>query len=129
MSMRGKKLARAGKLSDSTIKRGRSKVESFVIHNTTDKEVDWMKGSNVDGKLWKSKNGRSGRIRGMRTTTGRSIDMFNLSVEKTESMREEVEMVRSFRKLEGEEFLKVKKELLVANNKKMMEKMLKSWEK
>jgi hypothetical protein len=44
-------------------------------------------------------------------------------------MREEVEMVRSFRKLEGEEFLKVKKELLVANNKKMMEKMLKSWEK
>ena len=43
MSMRGKKLTRAGKLSDSTIKRGRSKVESFVIHNTTDKEVDWMK--------------------------------------------------------------------------------------
>ena len=116
--MRGKKLARAGKLSDSTIKRGRSKVESFVIHNTTDKEVDWMKGSNVDGKLWKSKNGRSGRIRGMRTTTGRSIDMFNLSVEKTESMREEVEMVRSFRKLEG-------KELLVAKNKIMMEKLMK----
>ena len=118
MSMRGKKLTRAGKLSDSTIKRGRSKVESFVIHNTTDKEVDWMKGSNVDGKLWKSKNGRSGRIRGMRTTTGRSIDMFNLSVEKTESMREEVEMVRSFRKLEG-------KELLVAKNKIMMEKLMK----
>ena len=118
MSMRGKKLARAGKLSDSTVKRGRSKVESFVIHNTTDKEVDWMKGSNVDGKLWKSKNGRSGRIRGMRTTTGRSIDMFNLSVEKTESMREEVEMVRSFRKLEG-------KELLVAKNKIMMEKLMK----
>ena len=118
MSMRGKKLTRAGKLSDSTIKRGRSKVESFVIHNTTDKEVDWMKGSNVDGKLWKSENGRSGRIRGMRTTTGRSIDMFNLSVEKTESMREEVEMVRSFRKLEG-------KELLVAKNKIMMEKLMK----
>ena len=118
MSMRGKKLARAGKLSDSTIKRGRSKVESFVIHNTTDKEVDWMKGSNVDGKLWKSENGRMGRIRGMRTTTGKSIDMFNHSVEKTESMREEVEMVRSFRKLEG-------KELLVAKNKIMMEKLMK----
>ena len=118
MSMRGKKLTRAGKLSDSTIKRGRSKVESFVIHNTTDKEVDWMKGSNVDGKLWKSENGRMGRIRGMRTTTGKSIDMFNHSVEKTESMREEVEMVRSFRKLEG-------KELLVAKNKIMMEKLMK----
>jgi hypothetical protein len=118
MSMRGKKLARAGKLSDSTVKRGRSKVESFVIHNTTDKEVDWMKGSNVDGKLWKSENGRMGRIRGMRTTTGKSIDMFNHSVEKTESMREEVEMVRSFRKLEG-------KELLVAKNKIMMEKLMK----
>ena len=118
MSMRGKKLARAGKLSDSTIKRGRSKVESFVIHNTTDKEVDWMKGSNVDGKLWKSENGRMGRIRGMRTTTGKSIDMFNHSVEKTESMREEVEMVRSFRKLEG-------KELLVSKNKIMMEKLMK----
>ena len=118
MSMRGKKLARAGKLSDSTVKRGRSKVESFVIHNTTDKEVDWMKGSNVDGKLWKSENGRMGRIRGMRTTTGKSIDMFNLSVEKTESMREEAEMVRSFRKLEG-------KELLVAKNKIMMEKLMK----
>jgi len=116
--MRGKKLARAGKLSDSTVKRGRSKVESFVIHNTTDKEVDWMKGSNVDGKLWKSENGRSGRIRGMRSTTGRSIDMFHLSVEKTESMREEVEMVGSFRKLEG-------KELLVAKNKIMMEKLMK----
>ena len=118
MSMRGKKLARAGKLSDSTVKRGRSKVESFVIHNTTDKEVDWMKGSNVDGKLWKSENGRMGRIRGMRTTTGKSIDMFNHSVEKTESMREEVEMVRSFRKLEG-------KELLVEKNKIMMEKLMK----
>ena len=118
MSMRGKKLARAGKLSDSIIKRGRSKVESFVIHNTTDKEVDWMKGSNVDGKLYKSENGRMGRIRGMRTTTGKSIDMFNHSVEKTESMREEVEMVRSFRKLEG-------KELLVAKNKIMMEKLMK----
>ena len=118
MSMRGKKLARAGKLSDSTVKRGRSKVESFVIHNTTDKEVDWMKGSNVDGKLWKSENGRMGRIRGMRTTTGKSIDMFNHSVEKTESMREEVEMVRSFRKFEG-------KELLVAKNKIMMEKLMK----
>ena len=118
MSMRGKKLARAGRLSDSTVKRGRSKVESFVIHNTTDKEVDWMKGSNVDGKLWKSENGRMGRIRGMRTTTGKSIDMFNHSVEKTESMREEVEMVRSFRKLEG-------KELLVAKNKIMMEKLMK----
>ena len=118
MSMRGKKLARAGKLSDSTIKRGRSKVESFVIHNTTDKEVDWMKGSNVDGKLWKSENDRMGRIRGMRTTTGKSIDMFNHSVEKTESMREEVEMVLSFRKLEG-------KELLVAKNKIMMEKLMK----
>ena len=118
MGMRGKKLARAGKLSDSTVKRGRSKVESFVIHNTTDKEVDWMKGSNVDGKLWKSENGRMGRIRGMRTTTGKSIDMFNHSVEKTESMREEVEMVRSFRKLEG-------KELLVAKNKIMMEKLMK----
>ena len=118
MSMRGKKLARAGKLSDSTIKRGRSKVESFVIHNTTDKEVDWMKGSNVDGKLWKSENGRMGRIRGRRSTTGKSIDMFNHSVEKTESMREEVEMVRSFRKLEG-------KELLVAKNKIMMEKLMK----
>ena len=118
MSMRGKKLARAGKLSDSTVKRGRSKVESFVIHNTTDKEVDWMKGSNVDGKLWKSENGRMGRIRGMRTTTGKSIDMFNHSVEKTESMREEVEMVRSFRKLKG-------KELLVAKNKIMMEKLMK----
>ena len=118
MSMRGKKLARAGKLSDSTIKRGRSKVESFVIHNTTDKEVDWMKGSNVDGKLYKSENGRMGRIRGMRTTTGKSIDMFNHSVERTESMREEVDMVRSFRKLEG-------KELLVAKNKIMMEKLMK----
>ena len=118
MGMRGKKLARVGKLSDSTVKRGRSKVESFVIHNTTDKEVDWMKGSNVDGKLWKSENGRMGRIRGMRTTTGKSIDMFNHSVEKTESMREEVEMVRSFRKLEG-------KELLVAKNKIMMEKLMK----
>ena len=118
MSMRGKKLARAGKLSDSIIKRGRSKVESFVIHNTTDKEVDWMKGSNVDGKLYKSENGRMGRIRGMRTTTGKSIDMFNHSVEKTESMREEVEMVRSFRKLEG-------KELLVVKNKIMMEKLMK----
>ena len=118
MGMRGKKLARAGKLSDSTVKRGRSKVESFVIHNTTDKEVDWMKGSNVDGKLWKSENGRMGRIRGMRTTTGKSIDMFNHSVEKTESMREEAEMVRSFRKLEG-------KELLVAKNKIMMEKLMK----
>ncbi len=118
MGIRGKKLARAGKLSDSTVKRGRSKVESFVIHNTTDKEVDWMKGSNVDGKLWKSENGRMGRIRGMRTTTGKSIDMFNHSVEKTESMREEVEMVRSFRKLEG-------KELLVAKNKIMMEKLMK----
>ena len=118
MSMSGKKLARAGKLSDSTIKRGRSKVESFVIHNTTDKEVDWMKGSNIDGKLWKSENGRMGRIRGMRTTTGKSIDMFNHSVEKTESMREEVEMVRSFRKLEG-------KELLKAKNKIMMEKLMK----
>ena len=118
MSMRGKKLARAGKLSDSIIKRGRSKVESFVIHNTTDKEVDWMKGSNVDGKLWKSENGRMGRIRGMRTTTGKSIDMFNHSVERTESMREEVDMVRSFRKLEG-------KELLVAKNKIMMEKLMK----
>ena len=117
MGMRGKKLARVGKLSDSTVKRGRSKVESFVIHNTTDKEVDWMKGSNVDGKLWKSENGRMGRIRGMRTTTGKSIDMFNHSVEKTESMREEVEMVRSFRKLEG-------KELLVAKNKIMMEKLM-----
>ena len=117
MGIRGKKLARAGKLSDSIIKRGRSKVESFVIHNTTDKEVDWMKGSNVDGKLWKSENGRMGRIRGMRTTTGKSIDMFNHSVEKTESMREEVEMVRSFRKLEG-------KELLVAKNKIMMEKLM-----
>ena len=118
MGIRGKKLARAGKLSDSIIKRGRSKVESFVIHNTTDKEVDWMKGSNVDGKLWKSENGRMGRIRGMRTTTGKSIDMFNHSVEKTESMREEVEKVRSFRKLEG-------KELLVAKNKIMMEKLMK----
>ena len=118
MGIRGKILARAGKLSDSTVKRGRSKVESFVIHNTTDKEVDWMKGSNVDGKLWKSENGRMGRIRGMRTTTGKSIDMFNHSVEKTESMREEVEMVRSFRKLEG-------KELLVAKNKIMMEKLMK----
>ena len=118
MSMRGKKLARAGKLSDSTVKRGRSKVESFVIHNTTDKEVDWMKGSNVDGKLYKSENGRMGRIRGMRTTTGKSIDMFNHSVERTESMREEVDMVRSFRKLEG-------KELLVAKNKIMMEKLMK----
>ena len=118
MSMRGKKLARAGKLSDSIIKRGRSKVESFVIHNTTDKEVDWMKGSNVDGKLYKSENGRMGRIRGMRTTTGKSIDMFNHSVERTESMREEVDMVRSFRKLEG-------KELLVAKNKIMMEKLMK----
>ena len=118
MSMRGKKLARAGKLTDSTVKRGRSKVESFVIHNTTDKEVDWMKGSNVDGKLYKSENGRMGRIRGMRTTTGKSIDMFNHSVERTESMREEVDMVRSFRKLEG-------KELLVAKNKIMMEKLMK----
>ena len=118
MGIRGKKLARAGKLSDSTVKRGRSKVESFVIHNTTDKEVDWMKGSNVDGKLWKSENGRMGRIRGMRTTTGKSIDMFNHSVERTESMREEVDMVRSFRKLEG-------KELLVAKNKIMMEKLMK----
>ena len=118
MGIRGKKLARAGRLSDSTVKHGRSKLANFIIHNTTDKEVDWMKGSNVDGKLWKSENGRMGRIRGRRSTTGKSIDMFNHSVEKTESMREEVEMVRSFRKLEG-------KELLVAKNKIMMEKLMK----
>ena len=106
--------------SDSTVKHGRSKVESFVIHNTVDDEVDWMRGTNRDevGNVYKSKNGRMGRIRGRRSTTGKSIDMFNLSVEKTESMREEVEMVRSFRKLEG-------KELLVAKNKIMMEKLMK----
>ena len=115
MSMRGKKLARAGRLSDSMIKRGRSKVESFVIHNTVDDEVDWMRGSTIGGK--KGTHGMM-RVRGNRTTTGKSIDMFNHSVEKTESMREEVEMVRSFRKLEG-------KELLVAKNKIMMEKLMK----
>ena len=90
--------------SDSTVKHGRSQIERFIIHNTVDKEVDWMKGCK--------------RIRGRRSTTGKSIDMFNHSVEKTESMREEVEMVRSFRKLEG-------KELLVAKNKIMMEKLMK----
>ena len=115
MSMRGKKLARAGRLSDSMIKRGRSKVESFVIHNTVDDEVDWMRGSTIGGK--KGTHGMM-RIRGNRTTTGKSIDMFNHSVEKTESMREEVEMVRRCRKLEG-------KELLVAKNKIMMEKLMK----
>ena len=118
MSMRGKKLARAGKLSDSTVKRGRSKVESFVIHNTVDDEVDWMRGSTIGGK--KGTHGMR-RIRGNRTTTGRSIDMFNLSVEETESMKEKNSPCET---LEGEEFLKVKKERLVANNKKMMEKML-----
>ena len=115
MGIRGKKLARAGKLSDSTVKRGRSKVESFVIHNTVDDEVDWMRGSTIGGI--KGTHGMR-RIRGERTTTGKSIDMFNHSVEKTESMREEASMVRSFRKLEG-------KELLVAKNKIMMEKLMK----
>ena len=104
--------------SDSTVKHGRSKLESFVIHNTVDDEVDWMRGSTIGGK--KGTHGMR-RIRGNRTTTGRSIDMFNLSVEETESMKEKNS---SCEILEGEEFLKVKKELLVANNKKMMEKML-----
>ena len=116
MSIRGKKLARAGKISDcpkGII--GRSKVESFVIHNTVDDEVDWMRGSTIGGK--KGTHGMR-RIRGERTTTGKSIDMFNHSVEKTESMREEAVMVRSFRKLEG-------KELLKAKNKIMMEKLMK----
>ena len=116
MSIRGKKLARAGKLSDcpkGII--GRSKVESFVIHNTVDDEVDWMRGSTI-GKV-KGTNGMK-RIRGRRSTTGKSIDMFNHAVEKTESMREEAVMVRSFRKLEG-------KELLKAKNKIMMKKLMK----
>jgi hypothetical protein len=104
--------------SDSTVKHGRSKLESFVIHNTVDDEVDWMRGSTIGGK--KGTHGMR-RIRGNRTTTGRSIDMFNLSVEETESMKEKNSPCET---LEGEEFLKVKKELLVANNKKMMEKML-----
>ena len=118
MNTRGKRLTRAGKLSDSTVKHGRSKVESFVIHNTVDDEVDWMRGSTI-GKV----KGTSGmkRIRGRRTTTGKSMDMFNLSVEETESMKEKNSTCET---LEGKEFLKVKKELLVANNKKMMEKML-----
>ena len=115
MGIRGKKLARAGRLSDSTIKHGRSKVECFVIHNTVDDEVDWMRGSTIGGK--KGTHGMK-RIRGERTTTGKSIDMFNHAIEKTESMREEVVMVRSFRKLEG-------KELLKAKNKIMMEKLMK----
>ena len=104
--------------SDSTVKHGRSKLESFVIHNTVDDEVDWMRGSTIGGK--KGTHGMR-RIRGNRTTTGRSIDMFNLSVEETESMKEKNSTCET---LEGEEFLKVKKEKLVANNKKMMEKML-----
>ena len=104
--------------SDSTVKHGRSKVEQFIIHNTVDDEVDWMRGSTIGGK--KGTHGMR-RIRGNRTTTGRSIDMFNLSVEETESMKEKNSPCET---LEGEEFLKVKKERLVANNKKMMEKML-----
>ena len=104
--------------SDSPVKHGRSKLESFVIHNTVDDEVDWMRGSTIGGK--KGTHGMR-RIRGNRTTTGRSIDMFNLSVEETESMKEKNSTCET---LEGEEFLKVKKEKLVANNKKMMEKML-----
>ena len=104
--------------SDSTVKHGRSQVERFVIHNTVDDEVDWMRGSTIGGK--KGTHGMR-RIRGNRTTTGRSIDMFNLSVEETESMKEKNSTCET---LEGKEFLKVKKELLVANNKKMMEKML-----
>ena len=104
--------------SDSPVKHGRSKLESFVIHNTVDDEVDWMRGSTIGGK--KGTHGMR-RIRGNRTTTGRSIDMFNLSVEETESMKEKNSTCET---LEGKEFLKVKKELLVANNKKMMEKML-----
>ena len=105
--------------SDSTVKHGRSQVERFVIHNTVDDEVDWMRGSTIGGK--KGTHGMK-RIRGNRTTTGRSIDMFNLSVEKTESMKEKNSPCET---LEGEEFLKVKKERLVANNKIMMEKLLK----
>ena len=104
--------------TDNPVKHGRSKLESFVIHNTVDDEVDWMRGSTIGGK--KGTHGMR-RIRGNRTTTGRSIDMFNLSVEKTESMKEKNSTCET---LEGKEFLKVKKELLVANNKKMMEKML-----
>ncbi len=104
--------------SDSTVKHGRSQIERFVIHNTVDDEVDWMRGSTIGGK--KGTHGMR-RIRGNRTTTGRSIDMFNLSVEETESMKEKNSTCET---LEGKEFLKVKKELLVANNKKMMEKML-----
>ena len=104
--------------SDSTVKHGRSKLESFVIHNTVDDEVDWMRGSTIGGK--KGTHGMR-RIRGNRTTTGRSIDMFNLSVEETESMKEKNSPCES---LEGEEYLKVRKEIRLRNNKKMMEKML-----
>ena len=104
--------------SDSTVKQGRSQIERFVIHNTVDDEVDWMRGSTIGGK--KGTHGMK-RIRGNRTTTGRSIDMFNLSVEETESMKEKNSTCET---LEGKELLKVKKELLIANNKKMMEKML-----
>ena len=93
--------------SDSTVKHGRSQIERFIIHNTVDKEVDWMKGCK--------------RIRGRRSHTGRSIDMFNLTVEETESMKEKNSPCE---KLEGEEFLKVRKEIRLRNNKKMMEKML-----
>ena len=93
--------------SDSTVKHGRSQIERFIIHNTVDKEVDWMKGCK--------------RIRGRRSHTGRSIDMFNLTVEETESMKEKNSPCET---LEGEEFLKVRKEIRLRNNKKMMEKML-----
>ena len=104
--------------SDSTAKHGRSKLESFVIHNTVDDEVDWMRGSTIGGK--KGTHGMR-RIRGNRTTTGRSIDMFNFSVEKTESMKEKNSTCET---LEGKEFLKVRKEIRLKNNKSMMEKML-----
>ena len=98
--------------SDSPVKHGSSKLESFVIHNTVDDEVDWMRGSTIGGK--KGTHGMR-RIRGNRTTTGRSIDMFNLTVEESESMKEKNSPCES---LEG-------KELLKAKNKIMMEKLLK----
>ena len=86
--------------SDSTVKHGRSQIERFIIHNTVDKEVDWLHGCK--------------RIRGQRSHTGRSIDMFNLTVEETESMKEKNSTCET---LEGKEFLK-------ANNKIMMKKLL-----
>ena len=114
MSMRGKSLTKAywkGAESDSIVKHGRSKVEKFVIHNTTDEEVAWMRGSTIGGI--KGTHGMV-RIRGKRTATGKSMDMFNLSVEETESMKEKNSTCET---LEG-------KELLKAKNKIMMEKLL-----